>query len=154
MTVAVFALLLALDVPFFVQEKNGCGAASVAMVMHYWRVPQPPSLVYQQLYNTDIGGIPLEAMREFLEKAGLQAFTLRGERADLERHLALGRPVIVGLRSKPRAPLHFVVVAGFENEHVHVNDPTRKKAQRVRAARFEKQWASADRWMLLAARRE
>jgi len=26
-----------LDVPFVKQEKNGCGAASIAMVMQYWQ---------------------------------------------------------------------------------------------------------------------
>ena len=29
-----------LDVPFVKQEKNGCGAASVAMVMQFWQRQQ------------------------------------------------------------------------------------------------------------------
>jgi hypothetical protein len=29
-----------LDVPFIRQEKEGCGAASIAMVMQYWRKQQ------------------------------------------------------------------------------------------------------------------
>ena len=29
-----------LDVPFVRQEKNGCGAASIAMVMQYWQRQQ------------------------------------------------------------------------------------------------------------------
>jgi Papain-like cysteine protease AvrRpt2 len=32
-----------LDVPFVKQEKDGCGAASIAMVMQYWRRQQPKS---------------------------------------------------------------------------------------------------------------
>ena len=29
-----------LDVPFVKQEKNGCGAASIAMVMQFWQRQQ------------------------------------------------------------------------------------------------------------------
>ena len=29
-----------LDVPFVAQEKNGCGAAVIAMVMQYWQREQ------------------------------------------------------------------------------------------------------------------
>ena len=29
-----------LDVPFVKQEKDGCGAASIAMVMQYWQAQQ------------------------------------------------------------------------------------------------------------------
>ncbi len=44
---AVCGMLLAaeppgvwLDVPFVKQEKDGCGAASIAMVIQYWRMQQ------------------------------------------------------------------------------------------------------------------
>ena len=49
-TIAVSQLAGApLQVPFFTQKKNGCGAASAAMVLHYWsealpgRTTAPPS---------------------------------------------------------------------------------------------------------------
>jgi len=29
-----------LDIPFVKQEKDGCGAASIAMVMQYWQLQQ------------------------------------------------------------------------------------------------------------------
>ena len=32
-----------LDVPFVKQEKDGCGAASIAMVMQYWQAQQGQS---------------------------------------------------------------------------------------------------------------
>src|SRR5207247_10215880 len=48
-----------LDVPFVKQKRNGCGAASVSMVMQYWirngaRIPQgdaDASLIEQALYS-------------------------------------------------------------------------------------------------------
>jgi len=148
-----------LDVPFFPQQKNGCGAASVAMVVHYWRsrLAQPPAAapsaeqVYQRLYDADRRGILLADMKSYLEELGFRAFTLRGQWADVEQHLAKGRPIIVALRKERTTGMHFAVVIGAEGNHVWLNDPTRKKASRVQQAAFQKQWEMADRWMLLAA---
>ena len=71
------AVEVQLDVPFLRQKKKGCGAASVAMVLHYWE-RQYPGLVFQsddldtvheQLYSTDVGGILLSDMRRYFEEA-------------------------------------------------------------------------------------
>lgn len=144
-----------LDVPFFRQQKNGCGAASVAMVAHYWSKPPatapPATEVYRRLYAADRNGIPLADMKRYLEELGFRAFTLRGQASDLEAHLAKGRPVIVGLKPGRSKGLHFAVLAGTEGERVWLNDPTRKQPHWVKRDQFEKQWQLADRWMLLAA---
>lgn len=143
-----------LDVPFFAQEKNGCGAASVAMVAHYWggrtATPPSPAQVYQQLYRADRHGVPLADMKRYLEDHGYRAFTVRGEWADLESHLSKGRPVIVGLKPKRSKGLHFAVLTGAGGDYVWLNDPTRKRPSRVKLAKFEEQWGYADHWMLLA----
>jgi predicted double-glycine peptidase len=89
-------------------------------------------------------------MRRYLEELGFHAFTFRGERGELERNLAKGRPLIVGLKKKARGGMHFAVVVGSDSEAVWLNDPTRKKAKRVKQAEFEKQWELAERWVLLA----
>jgi len=54
-----------LSVPFFKQQKDGCGAASVAMVMHYWGGHPTPSAaeVYRSLYDAELHGIPLIEMK-------------------------------------------------------------------------------------------
>ena len=139
-----------LDVPFFHQQTNGCGAASVAMVMHYWEKREAPEHVYQQLYKADQKGILLSDMKRYLEESGFRAFTLRGKWNDVEQHLAKGRPIIVGLKKNRAARIHFAVVIGADRDHVWLNDPTRKKASRVNRAGFERQWTMADRWMLLS----
>lgn len=140
-----------LIVPFFKQEKNGCGAASVAMVMRYWRPGSPAAgEVYQRLYDARRKGIPLAEMKRYLQEQGFQAFTLRGEWPDLEQHVGKGRPVIVALKKNRRSAIHFAVMAGVEDGHVTLNDPTRKGAQSVEKAKFLKQWELAERWMLLA----
>ena len=148
-----------IKLPFYPQQKNGCGAASVAMVMHYWENQRPgartaaasPLEVYQSLYSPERKGIQLRDMKRYLEQNGFRAFTLRGEWNDLEEHLARRRPIIVGLKSGRNKPLHFVVVTGLDSGFVWLNDPTRKQPGRLERAKFEKRWALADRWMLLAA---
>ena len=72
-------------------------------------------------------------------------FTLRGQWADVEEHLAKGRPIIAGLKARRTKPVHFVVVPGASSGFVWLNDPTRKKPSRLERAKFEKQWALADR---------
>lgn len=148
-----------LPVPFFAQQKNGCGAASVAMVMHYWG-SQPGSTskeypsakeVHEQLYRPELHGIPLAAMKRYMEDMGFGAFTLRGRRADLMEQLRKGRPIIVALKPKRNRAMHFAVVAGAEADGVWLNDPTNKKASRLDRVKFERQWAQADQWMLVAA---
>lgn len=160
-----------LEVPFIQQERNGCGAATVAMVMHYWRNQQPrfaagtsplntpdPAEIYQRLYQPDREGILLADMRRFLEQSGFHAFTLRGKWSDVEQHLSKGRPLIVGIRptssepatSKAKPKIHFAVLTGVQGDYVWLNDPTRKKSNKVRRADFNKQWSLADQWMLLS----
>lgn len=149
----------ALDVPFFTQQKNGCGAASVAMVMHYWGgaatsglSPMPgPRDVYARLYQPSRKGILLSGMKGFLEQYGFRAFALRGEWPDITGHLAKGRPVIVALRKRESAQTHFVVVTEASPASVRINDPTRRKPVTLKRGDFERQWGLGGRWLLLAA---
>lgn len=160
---ALFAALCAgqppgLQVPFVKQQKNGCGAASVAMVMRYWgghsaTVSAIPSAqaVYQRLYEPGLKGIQLAEMKRYLEEQGYQAYTLRGEWNDIEQHLSKGRPVIVALKPGARKPVHFAVLSGAAGEAVLLNDPTKKKPGRMARRKFDAQWSRAERWMLVAA---
>ena len=153
-------LLAAMDqplrVPFFSQEKNGCGAASVAMLVHYWAgvrpmlASPPPEQVYRQLYNAGQNGIALADMRRYLEGLGYRAFTLRGQWSDLEQHIGKGRPVIVALKRRNSGPLHFAVVIGLQADRVWLNDPTRKKANRLKKTDFIRRWESGGNWTLIA----
>lgn len=143
-----------LTVPFLKQQKNGCGAASVAMVMNYWGVQKSGAEVYRTLYDPKLHGIPLIEMKRYLEDQGFRAFTLHGRWADVEQHLSKGRPVVVSLKKKGSSPMHYAVVTGMEKDRVLLNDPTRKGTTRMKPADFEKQWKQADGWMLLAVPRE
>ncbi len=150
-----------LDVPFVRQEKDGCGSASVAMVMQYWLNRQGRSMdksadaieIHRALYSPAARGVHARAMERYFQQTGFRAFTFRGEWKDLQDHLHKGRPLIVALKpSGDGAPLHYVVVAGLDSGAgiVSLNDPARRKLIKQRRSDFEKQWSGADKWTLLA----
>src|SRR5512141_1226960 len=88
-----------LDVPFVKQEKDGCGAASIAMVMQYWQRPRGQSAVedsdaaqiQRALYSAKAHGIYASDMERYFKEKGFRTFTIRGEWEDLKQHLDKGR---------------------------------------------------------------
>ena len=93
-----------LDVPFVKQEKNGCGAASIAMVMQYWqRRQQAPAAVpdvaeiQRTLYSRRARGIYASDLEEYFRQHGFRTFAIQGQWDDLSQHLEKGRPLIVAL---------------------------------------------------------
>src|ERR1700741_4333749 len=95
-----------LDVPFVKQEKNGCGAASIAMVMRFWQGQQgrtrspdaDAANIHQALFSKAAHGIYASDAERYLQQNGYRTFVFRGEWADLRQHLEKGRPLIVALR--------------------------------------------------------
>src|SRR5882672_8159323 len=87
-----------LDVPFVKQEKDGCGAASIAMVMQYWQAQQgqpandasDASQIQRTLYSAKAHGIYASDMERYLQEKGFRTFTIRGEWEDLTQHLEKG----------------------------------------------------------------
>lgn len=148
----VLALLLAAAALAGAPLKNGCGAESVATVLAHWSgKPVSAGPIYRELYEPERNGIQLAAMRRYLERQGLRAYTLRAERRDVEGQVDKGRPVIVGLRTKAKGELHFSVVTGVERGQLLLRDPARKGVTRLSKREFDRRWALAGRWMLVAA---
>ncbi len=153
-----------IDVPFVKQEKNGCGAASVAMIMQYWQMQQgkPPSLaedaqlIQQVLYSKQAHGIYASDLEQYLSQHGFRTFAFRGEWTDLASNLGKGRPLLVALQPGRRDPLHFVVIAGVDQDAglVLMNDPAQRKLLKEERTDFERQWKAAGNWTLLAVPRQ
>jgi len=149
-----------LDVPFVKQEKNGCGAASIAMVMQFWQrqqglaptaVPDAPE-IQLSLYSSKAHGIYASDLERYFEQHGYRAFAFAGRVQDLQDHLAKGRPLIVALQPAAKTALHYVVVAGFDpaKKLVLVNDPAERKLLQRDLSAFEKEWKGTGNWTLLA----
>jgi len=150
-----------LDVPFVKQEKDGCGAASVAMLMQYWQhqqgqLPNSDSnaaRIQEALYSADAHGIYASDLEKYLRQHGFRTFAFRGEWADLKNHLEKGRPLLVALKPEGKdVPLHFVVVTGldWQQQLVLKNDPAERKLLKQSRSSFEKEWNAAAHWTLLA----
>ena len=149
-----------IDVPFVKQEKNACGAASIAMLMQFWQrqqgvSPTPESdsaQIQQALYSPDVRGIRASDMEHYLQQRGFRTFAFEGTPADLQQHLTKGRPLIVALKPGAAAPLHYVVVTGIDPEHnlILLNDPAQRKLLKQEIASFEKEWKGTAHWTLLA----
>lgn len=150
-----------LEVPFIKQTAEGCGSASIAMLLRYWNAHGTPigsgrddtDAIQKQLYSRKAHGIFASDMERYLKESGFRVFALRGAWNDLRDHLGQGRPLIISLEpGGSRAPLHYVVVTGMDwlREAVFVNDPARGKLLRIERPEFEKEWLAAGNWMLLA----
>jgi uncharacterized protein YvpB len=149
-----------IDVPFVPQPREGCGAASLSMLMQYWaqqqHQPTPAAsdvdVIQHQLYSSSAHGIRASSMQDYLRRNGYQVFALTGQWTDLENNLQKGRPLIVALRPPGQSELHYVVVDGIDSPRglVMMNDPAQRKLLSQERAAFEKDWSATGHWMLLA----
>ena len=148
MTALLLASLLWIDVPFVKQAKNGCGAASVAMVLKYWRPdPVEPLLVFP---DAEQKGIYASTITRFFERHNFFSFAFPGIFFDLQEHLSKGRPLIVALQHDR---LHYVVAVGLDESFVLLNDPADRKLRKMERALFASRWKAAGNWTLLAVPR-
>ncbi len=158
--VAETATAVWVDVPFVHQPREGCGAASIAMVVAYWNALPGKHLervmdvdeIQHHLYSPKDHGIPAASMVEYFKEHGFQAFAFNGDWADLDQHLRKGRPLIVALRPRGQPQLHYVVIDGIDPVHslVMMNDPAERKLLTEERAAFEKDWSATHNWLLLA----
>jgi predicted double-glycine peptidase len=150
-----------LDVPFVKQTEEGCGSASLSMLLQYWGAHgtavaagrADADSIQQKLYSRRARGIFASGMQRYLEESGFHVFAITGAWSDLRQHLSQGRPLIISMQpGGKKAPFHYVVVTGIDWEHeaVFLNDPARGKLLRVERAEFEKEWQAVGSWMLLA----
>lgn len=149
-----------IDVPFVRQPQEGCGAASLSMVMEYWtqqqhKAARPESDVSQiqsELYSPKEHGITASAMQGYLRQHGFVVVALDGSWKDLEQQIRKGRPLIVAVRPEGQAELHYVVIDGIDRLHalIMMNDPAERKQLAEDRSRFEKDWSATGNWMLLA----
>lgn len=160
MIAGLVALVVALtgavwiDVPFVRQARDGCGSASVWMLLEYWgKGIESVEDIHRKLFSSDAEGVYAADMQRYFESRQFQVTTFTGEWSDLVDNIGKGRPLIVciGLNSRGN-PLHYVVVAGVDEagQAVLVNDPAGRKLLPLSRAEFERGWAAMDRWTLLA----
>jgi ABC-type bacteriocin/lantibiotic exporter with double-glycine peptidase domain len=144
---------LSLGVPFVSQHKDTCGAASLTMVLRYWKEDVSQDDVARALVRPELHGIAGSRLAEFARGRGLEAVAYRGDMTQLRDFVGKGRPLIVAWHLGG-SRYHDVVVVGFDDERkaVLVNDPAAGPSRAVGVTRFEKRWAGAGYWTLLVTR--
>jgi predicted double-glycine peptidase len=153
-----------IDVPFVAQPRDGCGAASVAMIMQYWDVQQKRPMtaadqvneIQKQVYSPTVHGATPIALETYLKNHDYLTFAVRGSWNEMGQELRKGRPLIVALRPSGQRALHYVVIDGIDSERglVMMNDPELRKLLPEGKKQFEKEWSATHEWMLLALPRE
>lgn len=152
-----------IDVPYVRQRRNGCGEASISMLMRYWEEQEREPIsrrarprVIEQALDPHQRGVANTAMVAYLRDSGFRVFAFGGQREDLRENLLKGRPLIVALAPNgDSGPLHYVVVAGMDwkRNFVFINDPAQRKLFRMTWSRFAAQWRITGHWTLLAVPR-
>src|SRR5437868_6654845 len=86
-----------LDVPFAKQPKDGCGPASIWMVMQYWKSAATPALqeIRRALLSPETSGLYSRDMERYFTANGFQAWSFPGDWDLLGENLSNGRPLIV-----------------------------------------------------------
>jgi ABC-type bacteriocin/lantibiotic exporter with double-glycine peptidase domain len=152
--------LLWIDIPFISQQKEGCGAATIAMVMKYWDgkghsvkdTAMDADRIMQQLYTEEDKGIRAEEVSAYFEKNGFKTFVFSGTIEDLTQHISKGRPLIISVKAEGIDGFHYMVVAGMNADDgmILVNDPADRKLRKITKDDFEKRWKVTNNWTLLA----
>ncbi len=158
-SVAAGAGGLWIDAPFVAQTGRECGAANAAMLLRYWARKGFPVKgadaeledLHARLYSRERRGTTGKSLERLLTDAGLRTFVFRGQYADLEKHLAAGRPLIVCVDPPTGGTLHYALAVGLdpETDTVLLNDPARKKLARYGREEFMASWGATGNWTLL-----
>lgn len=142
-------------VPFYAQETNQCGPASLAGVMNFWAIPVSPSDIAGEIYSKSARGTLNMDMVFYAQRKGLAAEQYSGGMDDLRRKIDAGFPLIV-LVDKGFSMLevaHFMVIIGYGEGGVIANSG-REKGEVIAESDFIRVWGRTNYWTLLIRPRE
>ncbi len=105
------------NVPVLRQTRElDCGPVATAILLRFWGKHGEPDALRAEAGVKPDRGLPAGTIRDLLTARGLSAFLVEGELGDLQRELAAGRPVLVGLAkpfSKDKALGHYEIVTAM-----------------------------------------
>lgn len=129
-----------------VKQKSqvDCGLAALAMVAGAWGQSWTIEDLRRDV-KMSAKGAKLGALRDAARARGFEAYAIAGKHEDLQRELAKGRPVMLGLQlpfEQSRALHHYEVVVAMnprDGTVVTLDPATGKYLQRSKAV-LEKEW--------------
>lgn len=138
-----------LPVPHMPQENDGdCLAACTAMVLQYLQRPLPYSQI-RQLLKIRAYGAPAGNVR-YLTQLGFAVVFSQIDMPGLEDWIEQGQPVMTFVRTGDLPHWHYttdhaVVVVGYDDDALYLNDPNENKAPiAVPRGDFELAWLERD----------
>ena len=141
------------DVAFFPQDQYQCGPAALATVLTYNAVSVAPDDLVAQVYIPARRGSLQIEMLAATRRYGQIAYVLSGSLSEMLEEVSHGKPVLVmqnlGLTRLPQ--WHYAVVIGYDlaRSEIHLRSGTVRDYV-MPLALFEKTWARADYWAMLA----
>ena len=130
-------------------SDRDCGAAALASVLQYWKLPTDLPTLIGQLGTKRAS---MGELRDLSREHGMKAFVVPGTWADLVHEVAQQRPVVIGLVQPhgKESLTHYEVVVGIhaKAERVATFDPARGFRVRTWAA-LQKEWEPAEQVALV-----
>ena len=139
------------EVPFYPQEKDQCGPASLAMVLGWSGLSVKPEDLTSEVYSPKLQGSLQPSLISAARNHGRVAYPIAGPQ-ELFVELEAGYPVIVlqnlGMSWFPK--WHYAVVVGYEKSGKDIILHSGKKAAEHLAWRiFNNTWKRSNYWGLL-----
>jgi hypothetical protein len=133
--------------------SNACGTTSLAMVLEYFGIPADHESIDRAIRPWgDMGpGVSPDDLVGYARRAGLQSQQYsNGSIADLEGHVAAGRPVTVLIAHPESGGAHYVNITAIEHAadgsvFVHIRDPNGFD-RRLPEAEFLRLWTDVRLW--------
>lgn len=141
------------QVPFYPQEDFECGPAALAMVAGAAGVLVAPDALVEQVYLPGRKGSLQNDMLAATRRQGLLPYLLSPRVDTLLREVAAGHPVLVfqNLAFSFYPVWHYAVVIGFDRErNVMLLHSGRTQRMEMSLFTFERTWARANHWSMLA----
>jgi hypothetical protein len=137
-----------LDVPFVPQSEALCGGAAAAMVLRYWGAASVYAEDFASVVDDSAGGITVGRLTRAIHDRGWRAMPLAATAADVQSHLAGGRPIIALIEVRPRR-YHYVVTLAWTADRVVFHDPASAPFREMDQTTFLRAWDATGRTALL-----
>ena len=139
------------QVPFFPDDTDQCGPATLASLLTYWGIPSELPALKAEMYSPRLRGtLPIDLLLA-AQARGLQTEGSSGTLERLKAELDAHHPVVVLLNLGwvvfPQG--HYVVITGYDDRQqgVYMHSGLARNLF-VPYARFFSNWEKTERWML------